>query len=205
MSLLRYVSHPEVVINPHVPVPEWDLSDVGRERTHRMLQQPWVTTVTRVVSSGEGKARQTAAVLADHLGLTVEIRPDTGEVDRSSTGYVPDERHTELANQLFAQPEQSADGWERAIDAQQRMVTATIDLVAAPDRPDGLPPTGEDGDRPTTVLIGHGGVGTLLYCHLAGLEIARHHDQDHPGHYWTFDRRTATMVHHWKAIDADLV
>jgi broad specificity phosphatase PhoE len=39
------------------------------------------------------------------------------------------------------------------------------------------------GHEPSTPIafIGHGGVGTLLRCHLAGLPIARIHDQPSNG------------------------
>ena len=52
-------------------------------------------------------------------------------------------------------------------------------------------------------MIGHGGVGTLLYCHLAGLPIDAVHDQPGQGHFWTYDRATALVLHPWLAIDHD--
>ncbi|MBO9456098.1 hypothetical protein J7376_11185 [Paracoccus sp. R12_1] len=32
MAVLRYLSHPQVLIDPAVPVPRWSLSDHGRSR-----------------------------------------------------------------------------------------------------------------------------------------------------------------------------
>jgi broad specificity phosphatase PhoE len=188
VGLLRYTSHANVAIEPNVPMPRWHLSDVGRERVRRMLGQPWVTTVRRVVSSSETKAIDTAQILADHLGLDLEIRPGTGEIDRSSTGFVPPERHEELADLLFARPYESAAGWERAIDAQARIVGALRDVVA-------------DSTGPDTVIIGHGGVGTLLYCYLTSQPIDRRHDQPDQGHYFTVDLDTGRALHPWRAID----
>lgn len=187
MAYLRYVSHPEVTIDPEVPVPDWDLSDRGRTRAEALIRQPWARSVGSVVSSAEPKAIGTAEVLAASLGLDVDVRPSTGEIDRSATGYVSVERHEELADRLFAEPALSAGGWERGADAQARIVAAVSDLTS--DGPDDV------------VVVGHGGVGTLLLCHLAGLTIDRRHDQPTAGCYWTFDRGTGTVLHRWVPID----
>ena len=190
MSLLRYITHPNVAIDPSTPVPEWGLSDEGRRRAHTMLDQPWTASIERIVSSTETKAVETAEILATHLRLAVEARPGIGENDRSATGFVPPEEFEALADAFFADPHTSVQGWERAIDAQQRIVQGLEDLLT----------TGED-DRDIAV-IGHGGVGTLLYCHLAGVPINRNHDQPGQGHYYTIDLTTRAVVHTWRPIDA---
>lgn len=186
MSVVRYITHAQVQIDPDVPVPEWSLSEVGRARSIAMLEQPWVPTIRRVVSSAETKAIEMATILADHLGLEVEIRPDTGETDRSATGYVTHERHEELADEFFAHPDRSAAGWETAEAVQHRMIRATADLL-------------KDGDD--VAIVGHGGAGTLLYCHLAAVGISRDLDQPGGGHYWAWDATTGEMHHHWRAVD----
>lgn len=191
MALLRYVSHPQVQVDPAVPVPRWSLSAAGRERVERMLIQPWLAAVGRILSSPEAKAVETAELLAHHLDLTVEVRERTGEIDRSATGFVAPERHEALAEACFARPDRSADGWERAIDAQTRIVAALADVLGAPG--------GEQ--QPDLVVVGHGGVGTLLYCHLAGLAIDRRHDQRGQGHYWTYDRSSGDVLHPWVPVD----
>ena len=187
MSVLRYVTHPNVLVDPDTPVPHWRLNDLGRARVHAMLSQPWVPRVQRLVSSGETKAIETASILAGHLDLDVDVRPDTGEIDRTSRGYVSSERHESLADRWFSNPAESAEGWERAVDAQSRIVGAVADLL--------------DPDGPSTVVVGHGGVGTLLYCHLMNQPIARRHDQPGQGHYWSFDVDSGQMLHGWRAID----
>ncbi len=195
MSLLRYISHPNVNIDAEVPVPNWSLSEEGITRARALAAQPWVATIGRVISSDETKATMTAAILASAIGRSVEVRPETGEIDRSATGFVSHERHEQLADQLFAEPTISAEGWERAADASTRIVTAFSDLLAEP--PAGEEPSG----KPDVAIIGHGGVGTLLYCHLAGLPIDRRHDQPGQGYYWTYDRTAQTMNHSWLAVD----
>ncbi len=187
MSTLRYVTHPEVAGDPEVPVPEWPLSAAGRRRVAAMLDQPWIRSTGRIVSSPERKAVETATIVADHLGVGVEIRDDTGEIDRSATGFVPHDRHETLADRCFADPTTSADGWETAVDAQHRIVGALEDLLVDDDR--------------DVVVVGHGGVGTLLWCHLAGTPISRTHDQPGQGHHWALDRATGHLLHGWLPID----
>ena len=187
--LARYISHPEVVVDPAVAVDRWVLSQRGHERLLRLLELPWVTAIGRIVCSEEPKAQQTAAALAAGRGLPVETRPDLGEIDRSATGFLPPDEHDAVADACFAQPSISAHGWERAIDAQARIVAALADLFV--DQ--------QDGD---VAVVGHGGVGTLWYCHLAGVPIERRWDQPGQGHYFSVDLATRRPLHHWRRFEA---
>lgn len=186
MATLRYISHPQVVIDPTVPVSRWGLSEEGKQRVQQLCQQPWMSDVRRVVSSAETKALEVAAAAAKTLGLTVEVRPKTGETDRSSTGYVPHDRHEQLADEFFASPHVSAQGWERAVDVQARMVNELADLL---------------NSTQDVVVVGHGAAGTLRYGALAGLEIHRSHDQHGAGNFFAIDLATGKPMHRWQPID----
>ncbi len=190
MSVLRYVSHPEVIIEPDVPVREWGLTEIGRSRVEAMCGQPWIDDIGHLISSGETKALEAAWIIARATGLDIEMRPATGETDRSSTGYVPRSEHDALSVQFFGQPRISAEGWERALDVQSRVVGALADVLSV-----------ERGDSRDVLVVGHGGAGTLLYCLLAGEEIHAWQDQPSPGHYWAHDLATARVLHPWRAID----
>ncbi len=80
-------------------------------------------------------------------------------------------------------------GWERAIDAQRRIVGA-VDRCrrAAPD-----------GD---VAIVAHGAVGTLLRCHLLGIAIDRRHDQPGVGSGYVVDRATLTVLTPWERLPA---
>ena len=186
MGILRYASHGDVVKDPAIPVPEWSLNELGRRQAAALARASWGPNVRLVVSSAEPKAVQMAQPFVAAHGLELDVRGATGEVDRSSTGYVPEVRHTELANRLFATPDRSADGWERAVDAQARVREALVDVLVA--------------GGPDVLVVGHGAVGTFLWCALAELTIARSLDQDGPGHVWAFDLDTSTPLHSWTAI-----
>jgi broad specificity phosphatase PhoE len=160
----RYLTHPEVVIDPDTPVTEWGLSLEGRNRVARLVASHVLSGTTRVISSAERKAIETAEPIAAALGLGVEIRPRMHENDRSATGYLPRKEFEDFADCFFSEPTQSIRGWERAIDAQRRIV-AEVEATLA------NAPTGD------VLYVGHGGVGTLLRCWLAGVPIDRKHDQ----------------------------
>jgi broad specificity phosphatase PhoE len=160
----RYLTHPEVIIDPGVPVTEWGLSNRGRTRIQQVVKSKALLGITRVVSSAERKAIETADLIAQAMRLGVEIRPRMHENDRSATGYLPKDEFEAVADRFFAEPTQSVRGWERAIDAQRRIVAEVEETLA-------LPPVGD------ILYVGHGGVGTLLYCWLSGLPIDRKHDQ----------------------------
>lgn len=160
-----YVTHPEVVIDPAVATPRWGLSAVGRSRAERFANHPLMKGVTRIVSSTETKALELAAILATGCGAPVDSGDKFDENDRSSTGFVPAERFEQLADALFAHPDDSVEGWETARDAQRRVAGAFDEVLASHD------------PRKPIAFAGHGAVGTLLKCQLGGLAIDRSEDQ----------------------------
>ncbi len=181
------ISHPEVTVDPAVPVTQWGLSPAGRARAVRLLAMPWAATLTRVASSGEVKAVQTAQVLAGPLRLSVDVDDHLGENDRSATGYLPPSEFEALADEFFARPHDSVRGWEPAVDAQRRIVAAVTRAVV-----------GAVGD---VAVVTHGGVGTLLLCHLLGVSIDRRHDQSGQGSWYRFDHDTGEVAHGWTRLE----
>jgi broad specificity phosphatase PhoE len=191
MSLARYLTHPQVRIDPSTPVPKWGLSDVGGARTHAICQARWLRSTTSIVSSGERKAIETAEILAKACNVTIEVRHAMHENDRTATGFLNPPEFEATADQFFAKPLESVRGWERAIDAQQRIVRE-IDAVLALWTSGGI------------LFVGHGAVGTLLYCHYAGVPIDRRHDQPAGGgNVFTFEIATRTITHGWRPMEAD--
>jgi len=192
-STVYFVTHPDVQIDPALSISEWPLSPRGRERMTHALTLPWLRGVRAVWSSTERKARDGAEIWARHLGLTITELPELGENDRSATGYLPKAEFEAVANQFFAHPEISVRGWERAIDAQRRIVGAVEKIL-----------TTVPGSENDIAIVAHGGVGTLLLCHLRGDTIGPQHDQPptNGGNYFAFDTATRRLRHDWRAIDA---
>ncbi|SMD16998.1 histidine phosphatase family protein [Rhizobium sp. RU36D] len=160
-----YITHPQVAIDPDVPVPQWGLSDLGRARTIETALLPWVSNLKRIVSSAEVKAVETADILAKAAGIPFETVDVMHENDRSATGFLPPPEFEKAADWFFAHPHESFKGWERAIDAQARIVSAVMSTLG-------------DHDRASPIaFVGHGGVGTLLKCHLEKRPASRAYDQ----------------------------
>ena len=88
-DLVRYLTHPQVQIDPDVPVPQWGLSAVGRGRTEALADAAWLSRTTQIVASAERKAIETAEILAKPRGLLIEVREAMHENDRSATGFLP--------------------------------------------------------------------------------------------------------------------
>jgi broad specificity phosphatase PhoE len=188
-ALVRYLSHPEVNIVPDIPVPEWSLSPLGQARSENFARAPWLSRTTQIVSSGERKALETAAPIARALGVEVEVREATHENDRSATGFMQPEEFQRTADEFFAQPEASIRGWERAIDAQKRIVRE-VDIVLE---------RGIEGD---VLFVGHGGVGTLLLCHLLSVGISRRHDQSGSGgNVFVFTASGRRVINQWRPME----
>lgn len=185
-----YITHPQVAIDPAVPVPKWGLSPLGRERAEAAARLPWAKLLNRIVSSDETKAIETAEILAVASGVTVEISERMGENDRSATGFLVPDEFEKAADWFFAHPEESFCGWERAMDAQARIVAAVEQVLANHD------------PRLPIAFIGHGGVGTLLKCHLSGALISR--DRDQPGgggNLYAFRLSDRKLMTDWAAMD----
>lgn len=188
-NVVRYLTHPQVNIDPTIPVPRWGLSEVGKARTDAVTITGPLSGTTRVISSGERKAIETAEIIAAKLGVDVEVREAMHENDRSATGFLVPDEFEAAANQFFGHPHVSIRGWERAVDAQARIVEA-VEQVLARDTP---------GD---VLFVGHGGVGTLLYCHYSGLEIARAHDQlAGGGCFFAFRSHDRRVLHAWRRLE----
>lgn len=185
-----YLTHPQVVVDPDVPVTDWPLSDKGRERVFAALGRSWLGTVRRIVSSEERKAIETAELIGGAIGVKAEIHTGMGENDRSATGFIAPERFEAAADAFFARPDRSWNGWERAVDAQSR-------IAAAADRA----LNGGVADSPV-LFVGHGAVGTLLKCHIAGRPISRNEDQPGGGgNVYAFDYRARRLISDWSPIE----
>jgi len=92
---IYFITHPDVVIDPLIPVPQWPLSERGRHRMRRLLTRDWIAHIEAIYSSTEQKAVDGAAILSE---TTVDA--------------------------FFASPDKSIRGWEPAVAAQARIVGA---------------------------------------------------------------------------------
>jgi broad specificity phosphatase PhoE len=186
---ILYLSHPEVKIDPQVPVPEWEISDMGRSRVLAAVAKGWPGRGWLIVASPEVKAVQTAELLANAFALPLHIHPEMGEVDRASTGYVPHARHEALADALFANLGTGPEGWESAQAASTRIVKCFEEVMAEV--------------YANILFVGHGAVGTFLWCALTQTPISRQQDQKGSGSYWAGDHGPDGFapLHPWRTLE----
>ena len=190
--LAHYVTHPQVRIDPAVPVPDWGLSGEGRaraagrrdptlgtgpdaDRHERGAQGPrdrrdprrgrWASSPR----SGRTSTRTTAAPPVTCRAPSSRPRPT-----RSSRG-----------------PARACAGWETARAAQARILRAVTAALA-----------GHDPAHPVAI-IGHGAVGTLLWLALRGEPIARAADQPAGGgSRFAFPIPEGPPLSGWTSIEA---
>jgi broad specificity phosphatase PhoE len=187
--LVRYLTHPQIGIDPAIPVSSWSLSDIGRARAKALANSGRLVGTNHVVSSGERKAIETAEIIAAKLNVDVEVREAMHENDRSSTGYLEPKEFEAVSDEFFAQPLTSVRGWERAIDAQSRILEE-VEHVLGRNGP---------GD---VLFVGHGAVGTLLLCHYSGCSIDRSYDQPTGGgHCFAFLKERRLVLHKWRRLE----
>ena len=146
--------------------------------------------ITAIYCSTEQKAIDGARIISEFRHLPFTEVHELGENDRSATGFLPPEEFERVADQFFAQPQVSVRGWERAVDAQARIVKAVEKI--------------SNEAEATIAIVSHGAVGTLLYCHLAGEAIARRWDQppNGGGNYFRFTLSPRVAHSWWQPIDA---
>ena len=174
-GLVHLITHPEVIIDPAVPVRRWGLTPAGAARLRLLAAEPLLAGVGSVWASTEAKAIEGAGILAGALGHGVRVLDGLGENDRSATGFLPPAEFEAMADAFFARPEESPRGWERAVDAQARMVAAMGEVIAA----------SREGD---VAVVTHGAVGSLLRGWLGGWPISRALDQPGQGCRFAFPR-----------------
>lgn len=189
-----YLTHPQVRIDPAVPIPLWSLSPEGRARAEAFADRYIVPPGTLIFSSRETKALELAELLAAKAGTPVMPDHLMGENDRSATGFLPSALFEITADRFFAEPDCSIDGWEKAADAQSRIVSTVLTALQS------VPP-----DFPV-IFCGHGAVGTLLKCHFGQRAIARSEDQSRFGHQgggnaFLFDPETRQLQSEWMAME----
>lgn len=189
--ILRFITHPDVAIDPAVPVAAWPLSARGRDRMARCCAQPWAAGLSALYASAERKALDGAGMLSDATGLMVRVRADLGENDRSATGYLRPAEFEATADRFFAEPDAAVRGWAPAVDEQRRIVAAVDAAVAEGPA---------DGD---IAVVSHGAVGALLLAHLLGQRISRRLDQPGRGggNVFAFDVASRALIHGWQPID----
>ncbi|WP_024801342.1 histidine phosphatase family protein [Nocardia sp. BMG51109] len=141
-----------------------ELAELGIEQADRVpaaltRMQGGPHRITRVVSSPQRRARETAAPTAGKLGLPVDIVDGLAEYDRDLPFYVPIEDARREFQETYERIK--AGHLPEQIDGPAflgRVLAAAEEIAAGADRPD------------TVVVFAHGGVINVLLQDVLGLE-----------------------------------
>ena len=130
MAKLLLIRHSQPEQDTTIPASEWRLSHLGRQLCEPLAEKLKAYEPTRLISSVEPKAVETAQVTARHLGISSEIAFGLHEHDRSNVGYIPDgERFEAIIKDLFAKPDEKVFGVENAKQALERFQGAVDGLL----------------------------------------------------------------------------
>jgi len=157
MKPLILVKHSLPEILEAIPAREWALSEEGRKRARKLAQllRPYDPEI--IVCSVEPKARETASILAEQLGLDVHTVENVHEHDRSSSSYYPREEFKILVQEFFEKPNKLVFGNE----------TATQCLVRFREAIDSTLKFCEDK---IVIVVSHGTVISLFASWLTGCD-----------------------------------
>lgn len=130
---LILIKHAPPQILPEVISHRWVLSDEGRRRCDWLADELNEHGVSRLYTSLEPKALETAALVAVRIGLVLEPRPSLHENDRTGLGFVTEDELQQRLRQFFAQPTEITIGRETANGALQRFAASVGEIAAAVD------------------------------------------------------------------------
>lgn len=154
---LLLVRHALPLRSEHGQGSDPDLSDVGIEQAQRLPDALARYPITRVISSPQRRAVQTAEPLATARGLTIDIDDRFAEYDRDLHAYVPIEQIR--AEQPEAWARMAAGHLPAGVDEDAfcaRVYAALDDAVGAAD-PDH-----------TVAVFSHGGVINVVLHQILG-------------------------------------
>jgi broad specificity phosphatase PhoE len=165
MTELLLVRHGETAWNAerrfqgHADPP---LNDVGRAQARALADELAAESVDAVYTSDLRRARETAAIVAERLGIEAVARPELREIDvgdwQGLTWEEIDQRHPEGRRRWDAE----GHGWEGGETHEElgeRVVGALREIVAA-------------HPRGRVLVVGHGGTIRSVRAHVEGRSVA---------------------------------
>jgi broad specificity phosphatase PhoE len=149
---LLLAKHALPEIEPERPSREWRLSAEGRAQCVWLADRFAEAGVSRVLSSAEPKAVETAQIAAQRIGLAPLIGEGLHENDRTGLAFLGADSLRRRMIAFFDAPDQLVIGAESARAAQARF-SAAVEFAIAQS-------AGE-----TLAIVAHGTVITLLVAH----------------------------------------
>lgn len=168
---LHLIRHAAVIIDRERPATDWQLAPDVAVEIVGLLDRFDPSNLRRVIASPEMKARQTGRVLAEALGLPLEVRPGLEEHHRWPGDFVDAVTFRHAIAAFFARPNELIFGQERARTAFRRFDAAVRGVM------------GETRDD--ELIVAHGRVISLFLAFMlkadpmaiwSSLKLPDHHD-----------------------------
>ncbi len=133
---------------------QWPLSDEGEVLTARAADYVAGFKPTRVVTSDERKAVQTAQIIAKRVGVSIKVGPGFREHDRVGVAWPGTGQRARELQHFFAKPTERVFGNETAVEALKRFDAALRRCLAERTGP--------------VAVVTHGTVMSLYLARLTG-------------------------------------
>jgi len=128
LILIRH-SQPEVTLDR--PATDWPLSAEGRRLCVPLAEAMTPYQPACLVASQETKARETAQLVAEQLGIPWQVAKGLHEHDRTGVPYLGDEAFQSMVRAFFAHPDEQVFGCETANQAATRFAQAVERVLQA--------------------------------------------------------------------------
>ena len=150
MRKVILIKHASPLVIPGTPPEKWKLSDKGRESCGPLAEALRPHAPKIIVASEEPKARETAEILGQKLGVAVETAAGLHEHDRSNVPHMRSGEFISHMEVFFRKPTERVLGRESAVAALDRFESAVNAVIAA-----------HPGDG-NIAIVSHGTVIALL-------------------------------------------
>ena len=129
---LILVRHGRPAIDPDTPPPTWSLCPDGREAVAKLALKLAAFAPSAIASSPEPKAVETAEIIAETLGLKVELDAGLHEHKRPALAFGAEEAFRARIAEVFAEPTKPIAGGESVAQACERLAKALAEHPARP-------------------------------------------------------------------------
>lgn len=152
---LILVKHSVPQIEKDRPANTWTLSEEGKSRALRLVEELREFSPEVIVSSDESKAKETAEIVATRFQLELQVRPDLYEHDRSNVPFLSHDVFQASIREFFQKPNELVFGRETANQAYTRVYRAIHSIL-------------NEHTNKTVVIVTHGTVISLFVSRLTG-------------------------------------
>lgn len=182
IKTIYFITHPNVQVNPELPPDQWSLSQKGYQRLDQLSQESFWLEVQHIFASYDNRGQETGKYLAQKHNLPLQQFPGLHEYERRESPFLSLNDLRIAMRMFFKRPKESIFGWERALDAQNRIRNTLHQLID------------EYPDLDTIAICSHGVIGSLLRSELMGHPIEESLCQEEIGAYLMLDWEHQSVV-----------